>query len=258
VPAVLYGISGPAIDIITSARPKSVAKTHKKLRIGGATIGIAVIHFSSYAERFPQHQPAPSGAELQFVDASQVLLPDHAVEQLQHLGAAPPHSAPATSSAMQRSHTTAAEAHLPARDEPQSVDGRRHGYYTDLEERLFLEGLELFGRDWNKARSTSVLLADPAALQLQAHVKTRESASLRSHAQMHFIRLFREGKPLPSKVCFSRCSSNPTPLSPYLLFSQEISPLRHNDAGCGDRPWLYLEWQASQSGLHASPQVPSS
>jgi hypothetical protein len=36
--------------------------------------------------------------------------------------------------------------------------------------------------------------------QLQAHVKTRDKASLRSHAQMHFIRLFREGQPLPAKV----------------------------------------------------------
>jgi len=34
-------------------------------------------------------------------------------------------------------------------------DGRGRGPWTDEEEKLFLEGLELYGRDWGKVRSTN-------------------------------------------------------------------------------------------------------
>ncbi|CEG66700.1 hypothetical protein RMATCC62417_03233 [Rhizopus microsporus] len=64
-------------------------------------------------------------------------------------------------------------------------EGYNTGVYTELEEKNFIEGLELFGRDWTK---------------LQAHVGTRDSNSIRSHAQKHFIKMFRDNIPLPEKV----------------------------------------------------------
>ncbi|KAJ3129020.1 hypothetical protein HK098_002872 [Nowakowskiella sp. JEL0407] len=65
------------------------------------------------------------------------------------------------------------------------LPGMNTGSYTEEEEARFLEGLELFGRDWKK---------------LMAHIATRDSNSIRSHAQKHFIKLFRDNKPLPDKV----------------------------------------------------------
>ncbi|PVZ97378.1 hypothetical protein BB558_006662 [Smittium angustum] len=62
------------------------------------------------------------------------------------------------------------------------------GVYTDEEESMFLEGLELYGRNWQK---------------ISGHMKTRESKSIRSHAQKHFIKLFRDNIPLPAKVAES-------------------------------------------------------
>ena len=59
------------------------------------------------------------------------------------------------------------------------------GFYTDEEEKKFLEGLELYGRDWGK---------------LSAHVGTRDRNSVRSHTQKYFLRLYRSGTPLPAKV----------------------------------------------------------
>ncbi|KAI9277546.1 hypothetical protein BY458DRAFT_471908 [Sporodiniella umbellata] len=79
-------------------------------------------------------------------------------------------------------------------DEKQSVnkkprkpvpEGYNTGVYTDLEEEKFIEGLELFGRDWTR---------------LQAHVATRDPNSIRSHAQKHFIKMYRDNVPLPEKV----------------------------------------------------------
>ncbi|CAO3655495.1 unnamed protein product [Mucor hiemalis] len=59
------------------------------------------------------------------------------------------------------------------------------GVYNELEEKHFLEGLETYGRDWGK---------------LQQLVATRDSNSIRSHAQKHFIKMFRDQIPLPAKV----------------------------------------------------------
>ncbi|KAF7728178.1 hypothetical protein EC973_006572 [Apophysomyces ossiformis] len=64
-------------------------------------------------------------------------------------------------------------------------EGYNTGNYSEEEEKRFLEGLELFGRDWTK---------------LQAHIATRDANSIRSHAQKHLIKLFRDGIPLPEKV----------------------------------------------------------
>ncbi|KAI8988243.1 hypothetical protein BDF20DRAFT_854635 [Mycotypha africana] len=64
-------------------------------------------------------------------------------------------------------------------------EGYNTGIYTDLEEQKFIEALELFGRDWTK---------------VQTHVGTRDANSIRSHAQKHFIKLYRDQIPLPEKV----------------------------------------------------------
>ncbi|OMJ17779.1 Histone H2A deubiquitinase MYSM1 [Smittium culicis] len=62
------------------------------------------------------------------------------------------------------------------------------GVYSDQEEALFLEGLNTYGRDYQK---------------ISELMKTRESKSIRSHAQKHFIKLFRDNLPLPPKVAES-------------------------------------------------------
>eukprot|EP01121_Diplochlamys_sp_Union-15-3_P017784 TRINITY_DN6333_c0_g1_i1.p1 TRINITY_DN6333_c0_g1~~TRINITY_DN6333_c0_g1_i1.p1 ORF type:complete len:326 (+),score=61.58 TRINITY_DN6333_c0_g1_i1:46-1023(+) len=59
------------------------------------------------------------------------------------------------------------------------------GKWTDEEEDNFLQSLELYGRDWDK---------------VQGHIMTRDKDSIRSHAQKHFIKLFRENKAVPAKV----------------------------------------------------------
>ncbi|KAJ2386577.1 hypothetical protein GGI05_004344, partial [Coemansia sp. RSA 2603] len=61
----------------------------------------------------------------------------------------------------------------------------RSGSYTEEEEAKFSEGLELYGRSWG---------------EISAHVGTRDSKSIRSHAQKYFIKLFRDNVPLPDKV----------------------------------------------------------
>eukprot|EP00027_Filamoeba_sp_ATCC50430_P003224 CAMPEP_0168557022 /NCGR_PEP_ID=MMETSP0413-20121227/9196_1 /TAXON_ID=136452 /ORGANISM="Filamoeba nolandi, Strain NC-AS-23-1" /LENGTH=538 /DNA_ID=CAMNT_0008588011 /DNA_START=98 /DNA_END=1711 /DNA_ORIENTATION=- len=57
--------------------------------------------------------------------------------------------------------------------------------WSDEEEKLFLEGLELHGRDWDK---------------VVEHVKTRDKFAIKSHAQKHFIKLWKQNLPLPLKV----------------------------------------------------------
>eukprot|EP01114_Cavostelium_apophysatum_P017069 TRINITY_DN4982_c0_g1_i2.p1 TRINITY_DN4982_c0_g1~~TRINITY_DN4982_c0_g1_i2.p1 ORF type:complete len:262 (-),score=34.90 TRINITY_DN4982_c0_g1_i2:49-768(-) len=59
------------------------------------------------------------------------------------------------------------------------------GRWNDKEESLFLEALELFGRDWDK---------------VSEHMATRDKDSVKSHAQKHFIKLFRNNQELPAKV----------------------------------------------------------
>ncbi|KAF9563155.1 hypothetical protein EC968_004988 [Mortierella alpina] len=59
------------------------------------------------------------------------------------------------------------------------------GVYSESEEKAFVEALDLFGRNWRS---------------VEEHVQTRDSNSIRSHAQKHFIKLFRDNIPLPAKV----------------------------------------------------------
>lgn len=60
--------------------------------------------------------------------------------------------------------------------------------WSEVEEKLFLEALELHGRDW-KAAAT--------------HVGTRDARAFTSHAQKFFIKLAIAGKPVPTKVAES-------------------------------------------------------
>ncbi|CAO3600185.1 unnamed protein product [Absidia cylindrospora] len=63
--------------------------------------------------------------------------------------------------------------------------GFNTGLYSEDEEKLFLEGLDTYGRNWS---------------DLAKHMGTRDSNSIRSHAQKHFIKLYRDNLPLPDKV----------------------------------------------------------
>ncbi|CAO3612059.1 unnamed protein product [Cunninghamella blakesleeana] len=80
------------------------------------------------------------------------------------------------------SKSKAEKSKKPKKPLPPGMNG---GIYTDDEEKLFLEGLNLYGRDWQS---------------LAKHMGTRESHSVRSHAQKHFIKLYRDNLPLPDKV----------------------------------------------------------
>jgi len=58
--------------------------------------------------------------------------------------------------------------------------------WTQDEEKLFLEALELYGRDWK------------SAAEYLNH--TRDHKGIASHAQKYFIKLYKEDIPLPAKV----------------------------------------------------------
>ncbi|KAF9930267.1 hypothetical protein FBU30_000687 [Linnemannia zychae] len=59
------------------------------------------------------------------------------------------------------------------------------GVYSEREEKAFVDALNIFGRNWRS---------------VEQHVATRDANSIRSHAQKHFIKLFRDNIPLPPKV----------------------------------------------------------
>merc|ERR1712000_285160 len=61
--------------------------------------------------------------------------------------------------------------------------GWNTGHWNEEEEKLFVEGLEKFGRDWKK---------------VQEHLQNKRSIpNIRSHTQKHFIILYKQGKALP-------------------------------------------------------------
>eukprot|EP00826_Nyctotherus_ovalis_P010882 TRINITY_DN12842_c0_g1_i21.p2 TRINITY_DN12842_c0_g1~~TRINITY_DN12842_c0_g1_i21.p2 ORF type:complete len:139 (+),score=50.25 TRINITY_DN12842_c0_g1_i21:475-891(+) len=62
-----------------------------------------------------------------------------------------------------------------SQEESESFTGR----WTKEEHKRFLEGLRLYGKNWKK---------------VQAHVRTRSTTQVRSHAQKHFIRLETRGE----------------------------------------------------------------
>ncbi|KAJ2490777.1 hypothetical protein IWW37_002880 [Coemansia sp. RSA 2050] len=103
--------------------------------------------------------------------------------------------------------------------EPAAPGQFRSGAYTDDEERMFNEGLELFGRSWG---------------EISGHVGTRDAKSIRSHAQKYFIKLFRDGIALPAKVKESGegytlsgrpLDPNSAAARPYLQHVMDLDPL---------------------------------
>jgi SHAQKYF class myb-like DNA-binding protein len=72
----------------------------------------------------------------------------------------------------------------PSEDSPER-GRKRPTAWSPEEEQRFLEALELYGRDWRRAA---------------AHVGTRSASNFRSHAQKYFIKLYKEGRPVPPKV----------------------------------------------------------
>jgi hypothetical protein len=109
------------------------------------------------------------------------------------------------------------------------AEGMKTGTYDADEEARFLEGLELFGREWTKVFSIGIkgypsmemgcvaFANELHFTQLAAHIGTRDPNSLRSHAQKHFIKLYRDNIPLPDKVrhCMRRHPINRTNPPPY-------------------------------------------
>lgn len=63
--------------------------------------------------------------------------------------------------------------------------GSRGALYSEKEESLFLEGLNLFGRNWCK---------------ISSYVGTRDRASITSHAQKHLIQMWIRGDDLPEQM----------------------------------------------------------
>ena len=53
-------------------------------------------------------------------------------------------------------------------------DSSLHGRWTDEEHRLFIEGMDLFKKDWRS---------------IERHIGTRTCSQIRSHAQKYFMRL---------------------------------------------------------------------
>lgn len=94
---------------------------------------------------------------------------------------------------------------------------RKARKWTDEEQELFLESLERFGRNWQACAQ---------------HVKTRDARAISSHAQRHFIKLYRNQLPLPAKV---RESGEGYTLSGKPLDEQSASFLQ-----CGSQTTLKL------------------
>jgi SHAQKYF class myb-like DNA-binding protein len=58
-------------------------------------------------------------------------------------------------------------------------NSKTNGRWTSEEHRLFIEGLAKYGKDWKK---------------IEDHIKTRDGAQIRSHAQKFFLRMTKEYK----------------------------------------------------------------
>ncbi|CAD7701659.1 unnamed protein product [Ostreobium quekettii] len=83
------------------------------------------------------------------------------------------------------------------------------------EERKFLEGLQLYGRDWKKGAE---------------HIGSRDSRALASHAQKHFIKLCMQGKPLPARVAEGGLG--------YTLSGKPLDPTSSSAKAYGFKPEL--------------------
>jgi SHAQKYF class myb-like DNA-binding protein len=113
-------------------------------------------------------------------------------------------------------------------DDARDRERKRPTAWSSDEEHRFLEALELYGRDWKRAA---------------AHVGTRSASNFRSHAQKYFIKLYKEGKPVPPKVAETGAGHTLSgkPLDPnsaaaraYLQGSAYRKELRHRRASTGN------------------------
>ena len=133
--------------------------------------------------------------------------------------------------------------------------------WSESEERLFLEALELFGRDWHKAAAhvgerigsdlvtllcmaANNLLNVPDApvshllISCAPHTEdvpvagTRDKKAFTSHAQKHFIKLCIADKPLPDKVI---ASGNPGGAG-YTLSGLPLDPNSSSARSYGFKP----------------------
>ncbi|KAJ3051142.1 hypothetical protein HK097_007869, partial [Rhizophlyctis rosea] len=79
---------------------------------------------------------------------------------------------------------TSTSSSKPAKE--RAIQQSANGPWSTEEEKLFLEGLELYGRNWS---------------QISTHLNnTRAPSNISSHAQMHFIKLCLQNIPLPASV----------------------------------------------------------
>ena len=91
--------------------------------------------------------------------------------------------------ALQQKKSAEKEAAREAKRVESDNPNRKMGKWDEEEERLFLEALELYGRDWHKC---------------VAHMNySRDRGGFTSHAQKYFIKLYKENRPLPAKVAES-------------------------------------------------------
>ncbi|KAF9158495.1 hypothetical protein DFQ26_007541 [Actinomortierella ambigua] len=183
----------------------------------------------------PTEEPAKSVATA--VVETSTTIPAEEANQLQQTISEPePASAPTPELA---SAPTPAPAPKPAIKEKklpkEMAPGINTGTYSEEEERRFVEALEIFGRDWPK---------------VEEHVRTRDANSIRSHAQKHFIKLFRDNVPLPPKIL----ETGPG----YTLSGRDLDPY-----SAAARPYLSQRLLddpsllPAQSGTQFSPPDPS-
>ncbi len=91
--------------------------------------------------------------------------------------------------------------------------------WTAEENALFLEALDLHGRDW------------AACVAHLSH--SRDVNNFKSHAQKHFISLYRDGRPLPQKVRDSGegYTLSGKPLDPYSAAARAYGALKAPSRG---------------------------
>ena len=98
--------------------------------------------------------------------------------------------------------------------------------WSEDEECLFAEALDLHGRDWKAAA---------------AHVGTRDARAFTSHAQKFFIKLAIAGKPVPPKVAETGQG--------YTLSGKPLDPTSSAARAYGLKPEV-LESEAASATVH--------